>query len=150
MLFAIMTVQHPAGKKRYWFVARVKTFCCLCWRIGRIKFLESSSFTALRASEPFTFNFSEMIEGVISFNLGTSLSIFSYVTLSKRTRLASFSFTLPLLHFFFFALPPPEPPALDLAAFLSSFLGAILPGAPRRARELTRCKASLARRTDPV
>ena len=35
----------------------------------------------------------------MSFSLGTSESILSYVALSKRTRLESFSFTLPLLHF---------------------------------------------------
>lgn len=66
--------------------ARIKPFC-------------SSSLSARRASEPLTFSFSEMMEGVMSFSLGTSESILSYVALSKRTRLESFSFTLPLLHF---------------------------------------------------
>lgn len=66
---------------------------------ARIRFFDRSSFTALRASEPLTFSFSEMMEGVISFCFGTSASIFSYVVLSKSTRFASFSFTLPLDHF---------------------------------------------------
>jgi len=47
--------------------------CELCVSTGLIRFLEMSSLTALRANEPFTFSFSEMIEGVMSFCLGTSL-----------------------------------------------------------------------------
>ena len=43
----------------------------------RIKFFETSSRTALRANDPLTLSFSEIMEGVMSFCLGTSASIFS-------------------------------------------------------------------------
>merc|ERR1719367_2207275 len=61
---------------------------------------------ACRATEPLTFSRSLTTEGVISFALGISFSILSYVALSNITMFESFSFTLPLLHFFFFERPP--------------------------------------------
>merc|ERR1719373_1204077 len=71
---------------------------------------------ACRATEPLTFRRSLTTEGVMSLAFGISLSILSYVALSNMTMLASFSLTLPLLHFFFFPLLP------AIAAFiLASF-----------------------------
>ena len=52
-----------------WSNERVRMECR-----ARIRFFETSSRQALRASEPLTFNFSEMIEGVMSFCFGTSVS----------------------------------------------------------------------------
>merc|ERR1719262_1846586 len=71
---------------------------------------------AWRATEPFTFSLSLTTAVVMSFAFGISLSILSYVAWSNMTRLASFSFTLPLLHFFFLDLPP------AIAAFILASL----------------------------
>merc|ERR1719327_177164 len=71
---------------------------------------------AWRATEPFTLSLSLTTAVVISLALGISFIILSYVAWSNITRLASFSLTLPLLHFFFLDLPP------AIAAFiLASF-----------------------------
>merc|ERR1719171_3512633 len=71
---------------------------------------------AARATEPFTFNLSLTTDGVINLAFGISFSNLSYVGLSNITRFASFSFTLPLLHFFFFDRPP------AIAAFIFASL----------------------------
>merc|ERR1719326_1010391 len=75
---------------------------------------------ACRATDPFTFKRSLTTDGVMSLALGISFSSLSYVALSNITKLASFSFTLPLLHFFFLERPP------AMAAFiLASFVNQI-------------------------
>merc|ERR1719499_2915704 len=61
---------------------------------------------ATLATEPLTRRRSLTTEGVINFAFGISLSSLSYVGLSNITKLASFSLTLPLLHFFFLDFPP--------------------------------------------
>merc|ERR1719373_285956 len=61
---------------------------------------------ACRATEPFTLRRSLTTEGVMSLAFGISFNILSYVALSNMTMLASFSLTLPLLHFFFLERPP--------------------------------------------
>merc|ERR1740129_1679688 len=68
---------------------------------------------AALATEPFTFRRTAM---VMSFAFGISFSNLSYVGLSNMTKLASFSLTLPLLHFFFLDLPP------AMAAFIFASL----------------------------
>merc|ERR1719450_1255254 len=71
---------------------------------------------AWRATEPLTFSRSLTTDGVISLAFGISLSILSYVALSNITMFASFSLTLPLLHFFLRDLPP------AMAAFIFASL----------------------------
>merc|ERR1719326_1267589 len=71
---------------------------------------------AWRATEPLTFRRSLTTEGVMSFALGISFIILSYVALSNMTMFASFSLTLPLDHFFFLDLPP------AMAAFIFASL----------------------------
>merc|ERR1719450_1155094 len=71
---------------------------------------------AWRATEPLTFSRSLTTDGVISFAFGISFIILSYVALSNITMLASFSLTLPLLHFFLRDLPP------AMAAFILASL----------------------------
>jgi hypothetical protein len=58
-------------------------------RRARIRFLETSSLTALRASEPFTLSFSEMIDGVMSFCLGTSDSCDTHVVQSRASLMSA-------------------------------------------------------------
>merc|ERR1719265_653226 len=65
---------------------------------------------------PLTFRRSLTTEGVMSFAFGISFNILSKVALSNITAFASFSFTLPLLHFFFFERLPAMA-ALSLASF---------------------------------
>src|SRR3989338_11644253 len=80
----------------------------------------------LRASEFDTFSRSEMIDGVMTFHLGTSLAILSSVALSKSTRLLARSFTLVLDHFFFLPFPSPEAAAFfTFFSALSAFLAGI-------------------------
>merc|ERR1719333_1162148 len=78
--------------------------CSRRWRMPR------------RAMAPFTFSRSLMMDGAMSFALGISLISLSRVGLSKSTRLLSFSFILPLDHFFFLPLPP------AMAAFILASL----------------------------
>merc|ERR1719517_147170 len=59
-----------------------------------------------RATDPLTFKRSLTTAGVMSLAFGISFNILSYVGLSNMTMFASFSLTLPLLHFFFLDLPP--------------------------------------------
>ena len=53
----------------------------------------------------------------------TSFKNFSWVALSKRTRLASLSLVFPLDHFFFFALPPDGLVGLAFPPFACCFGG---------------------------
>merc|ERR1712189_151951 len=76
---------------------------------------------ARRAKEPRIFIRSDTIDGVMTLQLGTSLSTLSYVALSNKHMLASLSRTFPLDHFFLDFLPPPEA-AFALASF--DFCGA--------------------------
>merc|ERR1719512_370092 len=71
---------------------------------------------ATLATEPLTLKRSLTMDGVMSFALGISFNNLSYVGLSNITRLANFSLTLPLLHFFFFERPP------AMAAFILASL----------------------------
>ena len=89
----------------FWMCAGESVRACVCggeWvggRTTRMRPFAMRSLIARRASEPFTRIRSEMIEAVISLNLGTSFTHFSYRALSKKTALATFSLTLPLDHF---------------------------------------------------
>merc|ERR1719327_1387704 len=87
---------------------------------------------AWRATEPFTLSRSLTTDGVISFALGISFIILSYVALSNITKLASFSLTLPLLHFFFLDRPPAIA-AFILASldFCTTLLAPMSPRAPK-------------------
>uniref|UniRef100_A0A7S3UFC8 Uncharacterized protein n=1 Tax=Picocystis salinarum TaxID=88271 RepID=A0A7S3UFC8_9CHLO len=67
---------------------------------------------AARANEPFNLRRSDRIDTVIILYFGTSAYSLSYVSLSNRTRLFTFSLLFPLDHFFFL-------PLLELAAALA-------------------------------
>jgi hypothetical protein len=72
--------------------------------MGLMRPASDSSLIAARAKLPLILSLSERTEGVIILYLGTSACSFSYVALSKRTWLFTFSFIFPFDHFFFFPL----------------------------------------------
>merc|ERR1719228_2113710 len=108
------------------------------WQISPFS---SRCLMACLATEPFTFRRSLTTEGVMSLALGISFIILSYVALSNMTMFASFSLTLPLLHFFFLERPPAIA-AFILASldFWTTLLAPMAPagGGPRRERPRAR------------
>ena len=65
-----------------------------------ISFLAASSLIKLRATDPFTLNFSQRTPRVMQRILGASVKILSYFFCSRKTSLLSLSLTLTFPHFF--------------------------------------------------